>query len=120
MWGLDHAEGCACRRYLDGGGQMIVRAKCSVPICAAMARTGTEIAAKYLPEDAVDLVVAKEKASGSYAWKRYKVACQHFFYKFPQGFAEGSVKEYKRAETAKQARKPNPDSSTKLICPLEN
>jgi hypothetical protein len=27
-----------------------------------------------------------------------------FFKKNPQGFAEGSVKEYKRAETAKQAR----------------
>jgi hypothetical protein len=28
-----------------------------------------------------------------------------FFFKSPQGFAEGSVKEYKRAETASKSNK---------------
>jgi hypothetical protein len=42
--------------------------------------------------------------SGSHPVRhRYKVAHKHFFKKNPQGFAEASVKEYKRAATAPQA-----------------
>jgi hypothetical protein len=35
-----------------------------------------------------------------------KLLVNIFFKKYPQAFAEGSVKEYKRAETAKQANEP--------------
>jgi hypothetical protein len=61
---------------------VIVGAECSVSIHAAMARTGRGIGAKYLPEDAVDLVLPRIKHQADKSGNDTKLPINIFFINF--------------------------------------